>query len=61
VITPPRSFDDSGRTGSYRTGGGGLLLDDEGRSRISLEDFAVAVLDEAESPRHSRAPFSVAY
>ena len=61
VITPPRSFDDSGRTGSYRTGGGGLLLDDEGRSRISLEDFAVAVLDEAESPRHSRARFSVSY
>ena len=61
VITPPRSFDHSGRTGSYRTGGGGLLLDDDGRSRISMEDFAVAVLDEAENPRHSRARFSVAY
>ncbi len=61
VITPPRGFDDSGRTGSFRTGRDELLLDDEGRSRISMEDFAVAVLDEAENPRHSRARFSVAY
>jgi putative NADH-flavin reductase len=59
VITPPRTFDDSGRTGAYRTGGDELLLDDEGRSRLSLEDFAVAVLDEAETPRHPRARFSV--
>jgi putative NADH-flavin reductase len=61
VITPPRRFDDSGRTGSYRTGEDELLLDEAGLSRISLEDFAVALLDETEKPRHVRARFSVAY
>jgi putative NADH-flavin reductase len=61
VITPPRRFDDSGRTGSYRVGGDELLLDENGVSRISLEDFAVAILDEAEHPRHARSRFSVAY
>ena len=61
VITPPRRFDDSGRTGSYRVGADQLLLDDDGLSRISLEDFAVAIVDEAENPRHSGARFSVAY
>jgi uncharacterized protein len=61
VVTPPRSFDESGRTGSFRIGGDELLLDEGGKSRISLEDFAVAVLDEAETPQHARARFSVAY
>ena len=61
VVTPPRSFDDSGRTGSYRTGGDELLLDADGASRISLEDFAVAFVDELERPAHGRARFSVAY
>src|SRR4051812_3362887 len=37
VVTPPRSFDDSGRTASYREAGDELLLDAEGLSRISLE------------------------
>jgi uncharacterized protein len=61
VVTPPRSFDDSGRTGSYREAADELLLDEDGRSRISLEDFAGAILDEAESPRHPNARFTVAY
>jgi uncharacterized protein len=61
VVTPPRSFDDLGRTGSFRVGGDELLLDDEGRSRISPEDFAVAVLDEVEKRQCVRTRFSVAY
>jgi putative NADH-flavin reductase len=61
VVTPPRSFEDSGRTGSYREAADALLLDADGLSRISLEDFAAAILDEAETPRHARARFTVAY
>jgi len=38
-----------------------MLVDGDGKSRISIEDFAVAVLDEAETPRHTRSRFSVAY
>ena len=61
VVTPPRQFDESGRTASYRIGHNELLLDAGGKSRISLEDFAAAVLDEAETQQHARRRFRVAY
>ena len=49
------------RTGTYRIGGDQLITGDDGQSRISIEDYAVAMLDEAEKPQYSRARFSVAY
>ena len=49
------------RTGSYRTGGDVIVTDDKGDSYISGEDFAVAVVDEIENPRHSRERFTVGY
>lgn len=49
------------RTGHYRIGTDSPVYNDQGKSTISVEDFAVAVLDEAESPRHSRQSFTVAY
>jgi len=61
IVTPPRSFADTGRTGVYRTTGDAILYDADHRNGISLEDFAVAVLDEAEHRRHPRQRFSVAY
>jgi uncharacterized protein len=48
------------RTGAYRTGEDRLLVDESGDSRISMEDFAVALLDEAESAEHVRRRFTVA-
>jgi putative NADH-flavin reductase len=49
------------RTGRYRVGKDELLTDSNGESRISLEDYAVAMLDEAELPRHHQTRFTVAY
>ncbi|WP_336206161.1 NAD(P)-dependent oxidoreductase [Nonomuraea sp. LPB2021202275-12-8] len=49
------------RTGRYRLGGDEVFTDDEGRSRISAEDFAVAVADEVEKAEHPRRRVSVAY
>jgi len=49
------------RTGNYRVGGDQLLTDSDGESRISLEDYAVAMLDEIERPQHHRKRFSVVY
>ncbi|WP_060915792.1 NAD(P)-dependent oxidoreductase [Microbacterium oleivorans] len=49
------------RTGSYRTGGDVLVTDDKGESFISGADFAIAVLDEIESPAHVRRRFTVGY
>lgn len=49
------------RTGSYRDGGDVVVTDAEGESCIGGEDFAIAVLDEIETPRHSRGRFTVGY
>jgi putative NADH-flavin reductase len=42
------------RTGIYQTGDDLLLVDAEGKSRISMEDFAVAVVDLVEQASHKR-------
>lgn len=49
------------RTGSYRDGGDVLVVDADGESFISGPDLAVAVIDEIESPKHSRERFTVGY
>ncbi len=61
VVSPPASIAPGERTGRFRLGGDQLLVDAAGASRISAEDFAVAVLDEVEKPRHLRRRFTVAY
>lgn len=49
------------RTGVFRLGGDGLLVDSDGKSHISMEDYAIALVDELETPRHSRRRFTVGY
>jgi putative NADH-flavin reductase len=60
-VSPPARIAPGERTGVYRLGGDELLVDAVGESSISMEDYAVAVLDEAESPKHSGRRFTVAY
>lgn len=59
-VSPPAALMPGERTGRYRLGGDELLVDERGESRISMEDFAVALVDEAESPQHTRTRFTVA-
>ena len=49
------------RTGRYRVGKDHVLYDAQGVSAISLEDYAVAMLDELEQPKHHRERFTVGY
>jgi putative NADH-flavin reductase len=49
------------RRGSYRTGGEQLLVGDDGSSQISMEDFAIALVDELENPQHPNQRFTAAY
>ncbi|MET0293328.1 MAG: NAD(P)H-binding protein [Steroidobacteraceae bacterium] len=49
------------RTGRFRLGGDTLLKDEKGESRISMEDFAVATLDEIENPKYRNKRFTIAY
>jgi putative NADH-flavin reductase len=60
-LSPAAELVPGERTGQYRIGKDQLLTDAEGASRISLQDYAVAMLDEAEHPRHHRERFTVAY
>ncbi|MGH2342068.1 NAD(P)-dependent oxidoreductase [Segnochrobactraceae bacterium EtOH-i3] len=46
-LSPPAMIAPGERTGKYRTGGDQLLVASDGQSRISLEDLAVALVDEA--------------
>lgn len=50
-----------GRTGVFRTGLDELLVRPNGSSAISYEDYAVAMVDELETPAHSRQRFTVGY
>lgn len=49
------------RTGHFRLGGDALLIDGAGNSHISMEDYALALVDEIEQPRHLRQRFTVGY
>lgn len=61
MLSPSAQLEAGKRTGSYRLGGDALLVDAEGRSRISVEDYAKAMIDELEQPAHSRRRFTVGY
>jgi len=60
VVSPAAMIEPGVRTGHYRAGGDQLLVDAKGVSRISAEDYAVAIADEVETPRHIRRRFTVA-
>ncbi|MCO6003870.1 NAD(P)H-binding protein [Actinoallomurus purpureus] len=60
-ISPAASIEPGTRSGSYRTALDDLITDDDGNSAITVEDYAVALLDEIEQPRHRRQRFTVGY
>jgi putative NADH-flavin reductase len=60
-VSPGEVLAPGERTGRYRTGTEQLLVADDGRSYISMEDFAVALLDELERPQHVNQRFTAAY
>ena len=60
-ISPASEMMSGERTGRYRVGGDHVLTDATGQSRISNEDYAVAVVDELERPAHLRQRITVAY
>jgi putative NADH-flavin reductase len=60
-LSPAQVLAPGERTGTFRLGGDQVLVDAEGQSRISLQDYAAAMIDELEQPRHMRQRFCVAY
>jgi putative NADH-flavin reductase len=61
MLSPAAVIAPGPRTGTFRIGSDRLLVDANGDSRISLADYAVAMIDELEKPVHSRQRFTVGY
>lgn len=60
-FSPAAEFELGERTGKFRLGKNQLLVDAEGRSRISVEDYAIALLDEVEQPQFVQSQMTIAY
>ncbi len=60
-LSPSADLSPGQRTGKFRLGTDHLLKDAKGESRISVEDYAMAMIDEVENPAHIRQRFTVGY
>jgi hypothetical protein len=60
-LCPSAELTPEQRTGKFRLGNDQLLLDAEGQSKISVQDYAVAMIDELERPAHLRQRFTAGY
>jgi putative NADH-flavin reductase len=60
-LSPSADLFPGQRTGKFRLGTDQLLEDTQGKSRISVEDYATAMIDEVEKPKHIRRRFTVGY
>ncbi len=60
-VSPAAHLAPGERTGKFRLGLDHPVLDDKGESHISVEDLAVAIIDEAESPKHTGRRFTLGY
>ncbi|MFJ9847821.1 NAD(P)-dependent oxidoreductase [Streptomyces sp. NPDC101150] len=60
-FSPAEQITPGERTGRFRIGGDQPVLDADGLSRISVEDAAVALVDEAELPRFVQRRFTIGY
>jgi uncharacterized protein len=49
------------RTGKFRLAEDTLVADEKGSSRISAEDYAIALVDELENPKYIRKRFTIGY
>ena len=58
-LSPSALFVPGKRTGKFRLGTDRLLVGANGESKISFEDYAIALVDELETARHSRQRFTV--
>ena len=60
-FAPAAFFEPGERTGVFRLGLDDLVAGANQNSRISMEDYAVALVDELERPAHRRQRFTIGY
>jgi hypothetical protein len=61
IVTPSAELVPGERTGQYRIGHDNLLFNNTGKSTVSVEDLAHAMLEEIENPQFIRKRFTVGY
>lgn len=60
-FSPAASLFPGKRTGTYRLGKDDMIVDSQGESTISIEDYAMAMLNELENPQHHKERFTIGY
>lgn len=60
-FSPAGTLEPGQRTGKFRLGKDDLIVDENGTSHISVEDYAVAMIDELENPKHHYERFTIGY
>jgi uncharacterized protein len=61
MLSPSALIAPGQRTANFRLGGDQLLIDQQGESKISVEDYALAMIDELENPAHACQRFTIGY
>ena len=61
MLAPAAEIFPGERTGHFRLGKDDLVVDADGNSRISVQDYAMAMLNELELPQHERQRFTLGY
>lgn len=60
-FSPAGTLEPGKRTGKFRLGKDDLIIDENGISHISVEDYAVAMVDELENPKRHCERFTIGY
>jgi uncharacterized protein len=60
-FSPPALIGSGDRTGKFRLGRDQLIIGKDGKSAISYDDYAIALVDELEKPQNIRARFTIGY
>ena len=60
-VCPAAEIAPGERTGKFQVGADHLLTNEQGESRISAEDYAIAFMDEVEKPQYVHRRMTVAY
>ncbi len=60
-FSPAAMINPGERTGKFRLGGDQLIVGENGKSEISMEDYAIAMVDEAEQGKNIRKRFTIGY
>lgn len=60
-FSPAGTLEPGKKTGKFRLGKDDLIVDENGNSHISVEDYVVAMVDELENPKHHYERFTIGY